>query len=660
MKSKLLFLLALLHIGAAYGQARYWPKQIELKEFVITIYTPELENFEDNVLDARAAFSMFDREHLPVFGAMWFRCNVHEDESNNQAFFTNIKLMNAEFPNANAENVGQLQEIIQYAAPEWSFNTNLADFREGVKTFNVNNLAYDNLRNHPPVVFYEQQPSVLVFIDGEPIMANFSGTELYQYVVNTPHFILKSKSDSQYYLKGGDWWYVSENPTLSWKPISTPPAHIKDLAEKSNAYKGNNKQESTPTGLKQPKLIVTTEPAELIQTNGEPQIEQIYENLFSISNSQDQIIFDSRSDYYFILLSGRWFKSKKLRTDRWQFVPPMELPKVFGEIPPSSSFAHLRLHVPGTPEAISAALDNGIPQTAVVDRKKAQMQAVYDGDPRFEEIEGTNLQYAVNSMASVIKTPERFYAVDQAIWFVADDAAGPWNVSDHIPQDVKKIPPTYPVYNMKFVYIYDYSENVVFTGYTGGYLGTFLYQGILCYGTGFKYKSWYGNSYIPRPSTYGYGTKKQEGKSPNISFHAAVGPWGPSMGVGFGGYPYGWGWGMGYGGFWPYGMYGYNMMNNVAYNQYYYSGQTDKVYADVVEEKPIDLQNIYKNRQEGILNTETVIRNDPMKPIILNDSDLPNHLYADQNGNIYRQDEVGDWYEQHGNNWRKIQGSPVR
>ena len=131
------------------------------------------------------------------------------------------------------------------------------------------------------------------------------------------------------------------------------------------------------------------------------------------------------------------------------------------------------------------------------------------------------------------------------------------------------------------------------------------------------------------------------------------------MGVGFGGY------GMGYGGYGGYGMGmgyggygGYGMWNQMAYNQYYYQGQTVEIDHDVIEEKPIDLENIYSNRSEGIIRTETAPRNDPLKPVILKGVNAPYHMYANKNGDVYRQDEAGIWYEQSNSGWHKIVGSP--
>ncbi len=649
--SLMLFLIASNAVGQ--GAISYWPKQIELDEFIITIYAPEPEKFENNILNARAAFSIFDKQHLPLFGAMWFRCRVNTDIKNNEVRFTDIQLVNANFPDANANEIEQLQNIIEQQAGFWQFNSDLKSFYKELNIVNINNANNEELKSNTPKIYFAKEPTVLVFIDGEPVFANISGSALYQYVVNSPHFIVKSVSDKQYYLKGGNWWYTSNDPSGSWKAIETPPNHIRLLAEKATALKVKSNTESKNDSGKQPRLIVTQEPAELIQTKGEPEIKQIFENLFSVSNSDDEIIFDSYEDTFYILISGRWYKTKNLEHGSWSFVSPEKLPVVFKAIPPSSPFAHVRLSISGTPESVSAALDNGIPQTAIVSRLKAKMLLEFDGEPRFEPIDGTSLKYGVNTGGSVIQGPEEmYYAVDQAVWFSSSSAVGPWKVADFFPDEVRKIPPSCPVFNMKFVQIYDYTDEIVYVGYTAGYLGAILYHGVVYYGTGYRYKSWFGDKYIPRPSTYGYGARKKSSGSSNIQFYAGVGYGGPMMGVGFGGYGYGMGLGMGMG----YG--GYGMWNQMAYNQYYYQGQSVMVDHDIIEEKPIDLLNIYNNRSEGIIRTETAPRNDPMKPVILKDREAaPYHLFADEDGELFRQDSEGYWYERKQSEWVKTDKS---
>ncbi len=665
MMQKLFTIVVLLLFSIAskaQDSVAYWPKQIQLQDdYVLTIYAPEPENFTNNILDARAAFSMHDNNNLPVFGAMWFECRVQTDVKNNEVNFEDIRLVNASFPDATAETIQGLQKMIAESAPNWHFNSILKSFYKNLNVIGINNAYSENLKSNPPKIIYSKSPTALVSIDGDPILANINGSEMYQYIVNTPQFLIRSSSDKQYYLYGGNWWYTASDPLGTWKSIETPPAYISQLAKGAKELgSSDNNQNGDPDTA--PKLIITKDPAELIQTNGEPEIALVYESLLHVTNSNDEILFDANSDYYYVLIAGRWYKTKNMERGTWAFVAPEELPDFFKEIPPTSSVSHIRMSIPGTPESISAALDNTIPQTAIVDRTKATMQLEFDGDPQFEAIEGTSLKYGVNTNGSVLQdSTSTYYAVDQAVWFVSDNPSGPWKVADVFPKEVKNIPPSCPVFNLKFVSVYDATSDIVYLGYTAGYTGAFLYHGVVYYGTGYKYKPWYGSRYIPRPTTYGNGAKKKP-VNVTVSVSAGYGMGYPGMGYGYGmGYP-----GMGYGfggypGMYPYGGYEggvYNSIdpNEASYSTLSYRSETVTFNNDNNKrEKPIDPKNIYNNRKIGIIKTEDAQRDDPMKPIILeyNNESAPFHMYADQNGNLYRQDQDGTTYERKDADWQK-------
>lgn len=86
----------------------------------------------------------------------------------------------------------------------------------------------------------------------------------------------------------------------------------------------------------------------------------------------------------------------------------------------------MRVSVAGTPEAEDAMLDARVPQTAAIERSKAKLEVRYDGEPQFKAIEGTGIEYAVNTSSQVLRIDGRYYACDEAVWFVAAQAAGPW------------------------------------------------------------------------------------------------------------------------------------------------------------------------------------------------------------------------------------------
>ena len=133
----------------------------------------------------------------------------------------------------------------------------------------------------------------------------------------------------------------------------------------------------------------------------------------------------------------------------------------------------------------------------------ATVEVEYDGDPELKQIEGTELSYVVNASTSVIVWKGRYYACDNGVWFVSDEAGGPWAVATERPEGVEEIPPSYPCYNVKYVYIYDYTPTVVYVGYLPGYTGCYVYHGVVVYGTGYYYPGWYRTVYYARPATWG-------------------------------------------------------------------------------------------------------------------------------------------------------------
>ena len=153
-----------------------------------------------------------------------------------------------------------------------------------------------------------------------------------------------------------------------------------------------------------PEVIVSTVPAELLATDGEPQYTPIKgTNLLYVSNTANKIFMDTATQEYYALISGRWFKTKSLADGPWTYVAPNQLPTDFAKIPENSAKGFVLVNVADTIQAKEAVLDNSIPQTATIDRNKATTKVEYAGEPKFEKIAGTDLEYAVNTGKSVFK-----------------------------------------------------------------------------------------------------------------------------------------------------------------------------------------------------------------------------------------------------------------
>ncbi len=652
-----------------------WPRKIEVSEGTITIYQPQVESFDGNELQARAALSVTTPGHPePVFGAAWFDCTVSTNRDERTVSLTGLKVPVAKFPDAKEEHVEKLKSILEEEIPKWEIVMSLDQLVADIELNGDGYMDEAGYNNAPPEIIYSSVPAVLILIDGEPIIRDIEDGK-YEYVVNTPFFIVKEKNGAAYYLKGGEYWYSSGKITSGWEPASKVPKNIIKLAEQVVDQPDSSETGSgNPEGSGPPAIIVRTIPAELILTNGDPNFAAVEgTSLLYLKNTDSDIIMDINTQHYYLLVSGRWYATKSLTQGPWEYVAPEALPADFRAIPEDSDIGNVRASVFGTDESREAVIDNSIPQTATVDRASASLEVSYDGSPKFEKIKGTSMEYAVNTQSSVLKIDGRYYCVDNGVWFESGSPSGPWEVSVKVPESVDEIPPESPVYNVKYVYIYDYTPEVVYVGYTPGYVHSYVYHGCVVYGTGWYYRPWYGAYYYPRPVTYGFG----------VHYNPYTG-WGFSFGVSVGG-PAGWfsmGWHSPYYGYWGpagyrHGYYqGYHRGYAQGYARGYYYGnrsgsQAGQVRPSGTPSTRPSRDNVYANRGNGIRETggntfdprngERIATRESGRPAA---SPRPstrekNNVFTDREGNVYRKD--GDsWQKREDSRWKDAPGAGSR
>jgi len=253
-----------------------------------------------------------------------------------------------------------------------------------------------------------------------------------------------------------------------------------------------------------PAIVTATEPTELVATQGPPKwTTTAGGKLLYVQNTETPWIRETEGKDNYVLISGRWFRSQSLQGP-WSFARADSLPASFQEIPPDSPIGGVRSSIALTVEAQDAVLDLQIPQTTAVVRSQTTFTAKYDGEPKFLAIPGTLVAYATNTPSSVLHVGGAYYACDNAVWFKATSPQGPWIVADSIPRDeIAKIPPSVPVYPVTYVHVYGSTPEVVYVGYTPGYVGAYPYYGAPVYGTGYAYPPYVGTVYYPYPVTYG-------------------------------------------------------------------------------------------------------------------------------------------------------------
>ena len=528
--------LALLLLGAGpapqEGPADPWPKAIELPEARVLVYQPEPERFEGNDLSARAAVSvtMADTEE-PVFGVVWLTARVDTDLDARIVSVLDIEVTDVRFPNARPEQEGSLAAVLEAQIPRWELELSLDRLLTSLDLIEREMEAAEQFAGTPPTVIVRRDPTILVLIDGDPILEAVDGSDVMR-VVNTPFTILLS-GGSYYLFAGNGRWYRASALDAEWAITSEVPGPVSALEpqEPEDALDADPAEAAVESGPP-PSILVATEPTELIVTEGDPQYSPIAgTDLLYVTNSESDILLEVATQRHLIVLSGRWYGSVGLNGP-WTHIPPDELPATLADIPDDSEMAHLLISVPGTEAAHEAVLEQQIPQTAAIRRDQTRLTVEYDGDPWFEPIPNTAMEYAINTEVEVIKARGRYWAVSEAVWFVSNAPTGPWVVADDIPEEIYEIPPEVPVYNVKYVRVYDSTPDVVYVGYYPGYMHSYVYYGTIVYGTGYWYRPWYGSVYYPRPVTYGFHVRYNPWYGWSFGFSYATGPFPFAMGWG--------------------------------------------------------------------------------------------------------------------------------
>jgi hypothetical protein len=627
-----------------------WPRQIDSSIGQIIMYEPQPDSLDGDTLSGRAAISLQrPSEKEPVFGALWFRSQVAVDRDEGTVTFINIKVLRVRFPDAEADETQKFTDAVESEVPQWELVMSVKQLEEGLAASQQEVSSTENLKSDPPQIIFSQTPAVLVSFDGDPELRAIENTP-YQRIVNTAFLIIKDKSGT-YYLSNGQTWYSSTNPTGDWKSVKNPPEEIKKLVPPDK-----DAAPAEPSTAPVPKIIAATVPTELVVTDGAPKWTALTGNeLLYASNTETTWIKEIATNKYYLLLSGRWFSSQSL-DGPWAYERGDQLPSSFKKIAPASPIGDALAAVPGTNEAEDAVMDSEIPQTAAVKRSEAKTEVSYDGDPQFQDIPSTDIQYAANTDSSVLKIGSQYYVCDNAVWFVGPGPKGPWVVADSVPDSVKTIPPSSPVYNVRYVQVYSATPTIVYVGYTPGYIGTYRYYGTVVYGTGYVYRPWIGPVYYyPRPFTWGF----------HVIYNPYSGGWGYALGYSTSFINVSISWGNSYyrrpsywnGGWWGPGGYRPIYRPLPGYRPPYYRPPHNvrpiypgrpTPYPGRPSIQPYPRDNIYAKP----VNKGRVTRDVPNGGRIAKPVKKPDNIYTDKNGDVYRRDNKGNWQKHEDKKWK--------
>ncbi len=187
-----------------------------------------------------------------------------------------------------------------------------------------------------------------------------------------------------------------------------------------------------------PFIFVSYTPAILLGVDGEPVLAEIeHTDLKFVVNTTWPLFFDKSNSQYYLLINNIWLSAGDLHGPWSQTT---KLSRDFKKIPDSGKFAPVKKAVP------PPQVPNPIIPQVFYSTVPAEV-ILFDGQPTYSEIPGTQLVYANNtdSPVFVYSATQSYYYLAAGRWFSAPSLTGPWTFASlSLPADFANIPLSSP------------------------------------------------------------------------------------------------------------------------------------------------------------------------------------------------------------------------
>ena len=501
--------------GSSQSGNSSWPREKYSNGTRLIIYQPQVDdwkNFQD--LSWRMAISLTPKTGKEAVGVVEMKGHTDLDNLNKLVIIANPEVTGTYFPSLDKATAEKMEQLFKTFIPQ---TVSISLYNLIASTPKKEAPAGAQLNNDPPKIFVGYRPSILLSVNGEPVLSEVPNTNL-KFVANTQWPLFFDTATSTYYVAVGQQWLTANSLDGQWSPTKKlPPDMSKVPQDKQWSTLKKFIPPSAKSGAVTPDVFYSDKPAEIILFDGQPVYAQIPDTQLQYATNTNSVVFVyTPTQQFYYLTAGRWFQTTDLQQGPWTYATP-DLPADFAKIPLRSPASGILASVPGTEQAKDAVLLAQVPTTITVNAKEAatKVKVAYAGDPKFEPIKGTSMEYATNTGDKVIKFEDVYYLCLQGVWFMSPNATGPWTTCTSVPQEIYTIPSSSPVYNVTYVTQTANPDGTVTANYTAGYLGTFILGAatgaILADGSGYWWPPYCGGGYYyPYPATYcgaywGYG-----------------------------------------------------------------------------------------------------------------------------------------------------------
>jgi hypothetical protein len=651
-----------------------WPRMLKKNGKELTIYQPQIDSWpEYKNIHVRFAIAVKDvKSKKETFGVAELDAETVVDQTA-RVVAVLPKTRELRFPNTSDKEAAALRKVVDDLKP----------FGQAMTVSLDRVLAYLDpaqqqlqppvpLNLDPPKIFHSKKPAILVMILGEPqLQAVVKDSSELMFVANTNWDIFYDTGEKRYSLLNQESWLSSTDLINGpWTAAQSLPKGLSTLPADDNWAEVRKNIPGKPDN-NPPLVLVSQEPAELILTRGEPAYTPIPDTrLLRLSNTDSPVFLNSGDGNTYFLAAGRWFRAPSL--DGPWISAGSDLPADFARIPDNDPSAFVKASVPGTTEAKDAVLLASVPVTTAVDvATPAKVEVSYNGQPSFQAIPSTTVQYATNTASAVFLVNNAYYLCQAGVWYTSPAPVGPWAYCLNVPAAIYAIPPSHPTHNVTYVTVQSSTPSTVIYSQTAGYSGEYVAaNGVLMFGAGMIVGALlndHSNDYYHYPVPYSYGGGARYSYAYG-GYYRAARVYGPYGGVGYGA-AYNPGTGTYARGATAYGPGG-SVSTGRAYNPYTGASaagaRVDTAYGSAGRGAAYNpstgtaVRGGYRSNENGTVAGAQTNRGTGAVAWDTKNSQgavvkgKSGDVYAGKDGNVYKRDSDGNWSSNSGSGWEDV------
>ena len=145
-----------------------WPLVFTSNNDQVQVFKPQPETFDGAAFTARAAVALKrSGDSEPVFGAIWGDGDLEVDRDNRMGKLTTFHVTDARFPGiTDLDELAGIKDMLSREIPLHAAPIPIDWLVAALEEEKQSTSSYDN---NAPEFIYREKPSILLFIDGDPI-----------------------------------------------------------------------------------------------------------------------------------------------------------------------------------------------------------------------------------------------------------------------------------------------------------------------------------------------------------------------------------------------------------------------------------------------------------------------------------------------------------